>query len=173
MEDDDDQIATGNLISRYIDRPHALEDVTLADWAAWYDKSVQMKESTDAAEGEVPDSESESETVLPDTPPHGHNIKKRKTARILRSVRYNKEHDPENHCREKIMLYTSWRNENQLKGKCLTYQDRYKQIEHTIQEQIQTYEPNAVDVDTAEAVVQEELANNELFNIAPNAEHAN
>ena len=37
--------------------------------------------------------------------------KKRTTARIIRSVWFNKETEPEKHYRELIMLFTSWRNE--------------------------------------------------------------
>ena len=37
MEDDSEEIHTGGLLKRYIERPHTLENVTLADWAAWYD----------------------------------------------------------------------------------------------------------------------------------------
>ena len=36
---------------------------------------------------------------------------KRQKHRIIQSVRFNKNKDPENYCREQIMLYTPWRNE--------------------------------------------------------------
>ena len=168
MEDDDDQVTSGNLLTRYTDRPHALENVTLADWAAWYDKPGKIGDSLQNNENE-----SDSDNLVVDITCTRHNIKKRRTARILRSVRYNQEHDPENYCREKIMLYTHWRDEQKLKGNSQTYQGRYKKIEATIQEQLQAYEPNAAAVDSAEALVQDEIANEELDNLAPNTEHAN
>ena len=33
MEDDSEE----GFLKRYIGRPHSVENVTLADWAAWYD----------------------------------------------------------------------------------------------------------------------------------------
>ena len=40
----------------------------------------------------------------------GITLVKRQKPRIIRSVRFNKNKDPENYCREQIMLYTAWRN---------------------------------------------------------------
>ncbi|CAH3156159.1 unnamed protein product [Pocillopora meandrina] len=37
MEDDCEEIYTGGLLKRYSKLPAKLEDLTLADWAAWYD----------------------------------------------------------------------------------------------------------------------------------------
>ena len=42
----------------------------------------------------------------------GITLVKRQKPRIIRSVRFNKNKDPENYCREQIMLCTAWRNEN-------------------------------------------------------------
>ena len=39
MTDDCEEVFTGGLIKRYTKRPASLEQVTLADWAAWYDSS--------------------------------------------------------------------------------------------------------------------------------------
>ena len=40
----------------------------------------------------------------------GMKLVKRKKAKI-RAVRFNKENDLQNYCREQLMLYTLWRNE--------------------------------------------------------------
>ena len=49
MEDDSEEIHAGGLLKRYVERPHSLENITLADWAAWYDscgsKPYQKKPS--------------------------------------------------------------------------------------------------------------------------------
>ena len=37
MDDDCEEIYTSGLVKRYSKRPASLEQVTLADWAAWYD----------------------------------------------------------------------------------------------------------------------------------------
>ena len=46
MEDECEEIHSGGLLKRYAERPASLQNVTLADWAAWYDsssKSYQKK----------------------------------------------------------------------------------------------------------------------------------
>ena len=40
----------------------------------------------------------------------GLTLVKRYTPKIIRSVRSNKIKDPDNYCREQLMLYTPWRN---------------------------------------------------------------
>ena len=58
----------------------------------------------DPAEGNILDSQ-----VL--ELPNGIIIKKRRVPRILRYVNYNIKRDPENHYRERLMLFLPWRNE--------------------------------------------------------------
>jgi hypothetical protein len=36
MEDDSDEVYASGLIKRYTKRPAKLENLSLADWAAWY-----------------------------------------------------------------------------------------------------------------------------------------
>ena len=43
--------------------------------------------------------------------PNGIVVKKRKVWRILRYVNYNVNRDPDNHYRERLMLFLLWRNE--------------------------------------------------------------
>ena len=60
----------------------------------------------------------------------GMKLVKRKRAKIIRSVRFNKEKDPENYYREQLMLYTPFGNEQtDLIKDCETYQHRYQQVE--------------------------------------------
>ncbi|KAL9957973.1 hypothetical protein ACROYT_G034933 [Oculina patagonica] len=53
LEDESEDIESGGLIKRYTKRPSCLENVTLADWAAWYDnrqssiKNSQKSNNTD------------------------------------------------------------------------------------------------------------------------------
>ena len=70
----------------------------------------------------------------------GITLVKRQKPRIIRSVRFNKNKDPENYCREQIMLYTAWRNENTDFLKDLqTYQDRYEINKDVIEQNRKQY----------------------------------
>ena len=49
MPDECEEIHFGGLLKRYSERPVSVENVTLADWAAWYDNSCDkpyQKKST-------------------------------------------------------------------------------------------------------------------------------
>ena len=37
LSDESEEIHSGGLLKRYIERPVSLQNITLADWAAWYD----------------------------------------------------------------------------------------------------------------------------------------
>ena len=141
--DDSDDIYTSGLLKRYFKRPVQLEHLTLADWAAWYDNSGKpyVKQFNDLdADGLITenfidhyqnddddkDDNDEIKKILGKT-------KKRKKARIIRSVWFNKQADPEKHYRELIMLFTAWRNEEiDLLGGFSSYQDRYSALSKVI-----------------------------------------
>ena len=111
---------TGGLLKRYSKRPAKLKDLTLADWAAWYDFSGKpyVKPSNDLHIDGLPlescIEHHENDDDLNDDKVNENQCgkaKKRNKARIIRSVWLNKNADPEKHYRELIMLYTAWGNE--------------------------------------------------------------
>ena len=58
---------------------------------------------------------------------NGMKIIRRKIPRIIRYVNYNKYKDKENYCRERLMLFRPWKNEEQdLLDKYDTYEHSYK-----------------------------------------------
>ena len=74
--------------------------------------------------------------------------KKRSTARVIRSVWFNKEKDPEKHYRELIMLFTSWRNEQtDLKANCPSYEARFLLMKDAINDQMKQYAVCSDDLD--------------------------
>ena len=149
MDDDCEEIYTGGLIKRYSKHPAKLEDITLADWAAWYDFSGKpyVKPSNDLDIDGLPlesyAEHYENDDDLNDDKANENQCvktKKRNKARIIRSVWFNKDADPEKHYRELIMLYTAWRNEEtDLLGGFSSYQECYKALFKLIEEQMKQY----------------------------------
>ena len=75
---------------------------------------------------------------------------KRQKPRTIRSVRFNKNKDPENYCREQIMLYTAWRNETMdLLKDSQTYQERFEVVKNGIEQNRKQYENHAEILDQA------------------------
>jgi len=93
---------------------------------------------------------------------------KRQKSRIICSVRFNKNKDPENYSREQLMLYTPWRNENKdLIQNCETFQERYEQLKNTIAQNKRQYDCHAEVLD--DAIENDELE--EFVDVAPNSQH--
>ena len=101
MEDDCEEVYTGGLLQRYAKRPVTLEHLTLADWAAWYDSSgkpyikISFQNDTDNLPFETA-SENNDDDLCNELSNEKKN-KKRSIARVIRSVWFNKEKDPEKH----------------------------------------------------------------------------
>lgn len=98
----------------------------LADYVSQLDVVFPKESITDLSEMETNDDErhqSENEDSGSDTEGefkddstlvvlrNGIKIKRRKTPRVIRYVRYSLKTNPENYYREKLMLFTPWRNE--------------------------------------------------------------
>ena len=142
LPDKSTDIESDNVLKRYQRRPRKLELLCLANFVAWFncvnDNSrshiVQTKSDGDfLPETDFHDNVDENDEI-DDTTEYqlkgGMKLVKRKKAKIIRSVRFNKENDPENYYGEQFMLYTPWRNkEKDLIKDCKAYQERYKQVE--------------------------------------------
>ena len=106
-------------MQRYAKCPLSLEHLTLADWAAWYESGG--KPHINKSFGAI-------------------NSKKRSKARIIRSVWYNHEKNPEKHYHELIMLFTPWRKEEKdLLANFSFYQERFLNVKDCIVEQMKLY----------------------------------
>ena len=120
LSDDSEEIQSGGLQKRYIERPQCMQNITLADWAAWYDSCGKKGYRKTSKKCDVDnlllqnEEEENDDDLLNDNPgvsTGDKELKKRTQARIIRSVWFNKEAQPEKHYRELLMLFTSWRND--------------------------------------------------------------
>ena len=186
MKDDAEDIECSNLVSRYSERAKDLENVTLAEYAAYYDSTKPIFTSRSKSsirttldnlvpENQCSDNEDSTESTLKQNTSSNESItKRRKIPRIIRNVHFNPDTDSEKFYRELIMLFYPWRDEqSDLLAGSETYKQRYEEIHEAIEEQREIYEPFRDAVDHAEDVV--ENAENELDdawdNLAPNTEH--
>ena len=167
MSDESEEIHSGGLLKRYVERPDILQNITLADWAAWYDTCGQnnyrktnkkadidnlpVETENENNDDEVLDNENSLTSVSPKN-----SIKKRSQARIIRSVWFNKDAQPEKHYRELIMLFTPWRNEQtDLMGNFSSYQEHYIARYDEISEQMRQYAVCSEDLNEIQNHLQE------------------
>ena len=177
MEDDCEDIHTGGLLKRYTERPHNLTHVTLADWAAWYDSNGKpyrkktRKFDADSLLQEHCIDEKNSDDDSENNNEDADKSKKRSKARIIRSVWFNKETNPEKHYRELIMLFSPWRNEKtDLIRNCSTFEERFCLLKDEISKQMTQYAFFSQQLDEIQKHLKD-VNDNSFDTIAPNTQH--
>ena len=149
LSDDCEEIQSGGLLKRYTEHSECMQNITLADWAAWYDscgkksyRKTNKKCDVDnlLLENEEEENDDELLNDNPDVSTGSKELKKRTQARIIRSVWFNKEAQPEKHYRELLMLFTSWQNEEtDLLKNYSTFEEHYLARLDEISQQMQQY----------------------------------
>ncbi|CAB3994303.1 Hypothetical predicted protein [Paramuricea clavata] len=135
MPDESEEIHSGGMLKRYIERPSSLQNVTLADWEAWYDsyKKSYSKNIKKLDVDQLP-LETADDDLCDDSEKETNKIKRRLKARIIRSPWFSRKSDREKH-RELIMLFTPWRNEEtDLMGKYSSDKEHYLALSDQIAE---------------------------------------
>ena len=187
LPDNSIDIESDNIIKRYQRRPKQMENVCLADFVAWYNCKSEsneqryLKTSSPCADDYLPESiiDDNLDDGVCDLEQTSENDKyemkggitlvKRQKPRIIRSVRFNKDKDPENYYREQIMLYTAWRNESRdLLKDFQTYQDRFEVAKDEIKQNRKQYENHSDILDQAVQDIESEESGNI---VAPNAQY--
>lgn len=80
-------------------------------------------------------------------------LQKRRRAKVLKFMNYSLEKDPENYCREQVMLYTPWREDAEVEDNpCATFLQKLD----TIRQNRSEFDPKHGDIDW-EAVEEEAL----------------
>ena len=179
LEDDSEEIQTGGLIERYKKRPVNLENIALADWAAWYDKSstLKLKPKTKTVDAdrlpiETGDEDNEDDNCIPVCIDKSRQTKKHLKSRMIRSVWFNKEIHPEKHYRELLMLFTSCRNESVDIDCHKPYQERCQIFTEQINVQLQQYAPSSDQLDQAlHDLNNTDIEDNMWDLVAPDNEH--
>ena len=133
LEDNDENVYCKNIINRYAARPHSLEDMSLAEFAANYTYKRENTNDATQCEGDIsggsdtelqPDDDVSQQKII--TLQNGLGcMRKRKKEAIIRWHNFNPEKEPEKHFRSCIMLFMPWREENKLCGNYKSYTDRY------------------------------------------------
>lgn len=181
LEDDDEDVLCSNTIRRYMNRPFCMNEISLADWAAWYDKtsynSFIRKGSHQPCDGEGFLKEIQTDDYTDDmreipkiTKDSNKPLEKRKKARILRSVMFKKDKDPENYYRELLMLYIPWRNENlDLSSDSESYKQRCAIHKAQIDKQLNLYAPSHAELEIAIETMATNTEDHEYYErVAPN-----
>ena len=133
LEDNDENVYCKNIIDRYAARPHSLEDMSLAEFAANYTYKWETTNDDTQCEGDM-SRQSDMELQTDDDVSQQNIItlqnglgwmRKRQKEAITRWHNFNPEKEPEKHFRSHIMLFMPQREEHKLCGNYKLYTDRY------------------------------------------------
>ena len=144
LDDEDTNVFQKSLIDRYVHRPQALQSICLAEFAATYVTKYEHKDGSEC--DALPASESETtSTQIVLTDGFG-KMNKRKQKAVIRFYRYNKETEPSNWYRAKLMLYYPWYDEQRdLLGSYSTYEEHYRHVHDVVQINASRYTQDEVD----------------------------
>ena len=164
LDANDTNVFQKSLIDRYQHRPQSLSDICLAEFAATYTTNYKPDDMCDV----LPDIESDiTSTQITLTDSFG-KMSKRKQQAVIRFRKYNKDTEPSNWYRAKIMLYYPWFDEQaDLLGGYPSYEAHYRHVCDTVLTNESKYTKEAIDeLDVYEEGPPEHLWNN----IAPSTE---
>ena len=160
MDPESEEIKQENNIDKYATRPHILKHMCLADFVSLTDiiysnnKQTQSDDEMSINENTSDDDNSENniqhtdtdklQTLFPIKLKNKRILKLRKHRKVIRFVNYKYKIDPENYCREKLLLYIPWQNNelNILKN-YKTYIDAYNNFQKQIHDKMKIFEPAA------------------------------
>ena len=161
LEDNDDNVFQKSLIDRYEHRPRSLDSMCLAEFAANYVTSYKNDNDDVLPNESVEKCNNGARIILTD------NYGKRNREAVIRFTRFNKDKEPSNYYRAKLMLYYPWRNEEtDIIGGCETYEERYYSVEDVAVNECKYNEVPDNDVEYNENGPPEHL----WTGIAPNSE---
>ena len=164
LEDDDVDVFQKSLIDRYQHRPQTIQSMCLAEFAATYVTNYKKDDDSDA----LPPVESETTSLRITLSGGFDKMNKCKREAVIRFRRYNKDTDPSNWYRAKLMLYFPWYNEDtDLLGGYATYEEHYHHV-HAI---VVANESKYSQIDVEDIEVDEDGPPEHVWaDIAPNTE---
>ena len=144
LDEDDENVFCNNIIDRYIKRPDSVADVCLADFAAVYryrsddpgtkgDNTPRPNNNND----ELPETHTNDDEKLPrllNLPDGLGKMTKRRTRCVVRWHNFQENKEPDKFYRSQLMLFLSWRDEDNMKGEFSSYKERYEKQQEEIQQ---------------------------------------
>ena len=129
LDNDDTNVFQKSLIDRYQHRPNELCSMSLAEFAATYVTNYQCKDDNECDVLPTCDSDSDTASTQIQLTDGFGKMNKRKREAVIRFRRYNKDAEPSNWYRAKLMLYYPWYDEHSdLLGGFETYEQHYTHV---------------------------------------------
>ena len=148
MDSNSEEIKQENNIDKYSSRPNILKDMCLADFVALaqttyqYNKEILSDDNMSISEDTPVTQTTNNDTndlkkIFPIKLTHNKILKLCKQCKVIRFINYKYKIDPENYCREKLLLYIPWQhNDLNILQTHKTYIDAYNHFQNKIIEKL-------------------------------------
>ena len=153
MEENDENVFLTGLLGKYVARPDELENISLAEFGAWYTYGGKRQGPDQENSDEEADDEIEKKSIKLK---NGLGVlHKRKTAAVIRFPTFRQSHDKNLQYRGKAMLFVPWRCEEKDIDSIDNFEDFVKQNQQIISEKEKMF--TALD----ESIIEESVVRNE------------
>ncbi|MEW8547603.1 MAG: AAA family ATPase [Candidatus Thiodiazotropha sp.] len=151
LDDDDEDLYLSGIIDKYEERSPSLDNICLADFAAYYTYS-RSKKNSEFNEDVNTDVDQDCEQIdevatFPKTiilQNSGTKLTKRARPAIIRTHQFSQDRQEEQFHHSKLLLYYPWRNEEiDLKAEDGLYKTKYMREFEKFAAKLCEYEPNA------------------------------
>ncbi|WAR00547.1 hypothetical protein MAR_024919 [Mya arenaria] len=131
---------------KYAERPKLLEHISLAEFAEFFQEHIKRKALVNEDEADFDQTYLTIENIEPDIKiwlTNGGYLVKKIKPKVIRYVHFSHEKDPEMFYREKLMLFTPWRDEEVLKGQNGSYEHEFRKKEKQLLEAVDEIAPSS------------------------------
>ena len=138
LKPDSKDVTYKSNIDRYTMQPKKLETWSLSDYVAKLDIVYPKKKDKSHKEWnddifDINELEDQDESVsycdegdFPLRMRNGIMLRQRSKNKVIRFRNYRQKDDPENYCRERLMLYIPWKKEKDILGKFGSYEEAFR-----------------------------------------------
>ena len=142
LPDDDTNVFQKSLIDRYQHRPQHLQSMCLTEFAAIYTTDYKA-DGNDV----LPPSDSDATSSCIKLTDNFGTMRKRKREAVVRFHKYNKDAEPSNWYRAKLMLYFPWYHDEQrdLLGGYSSYEEHYQHVQRIVIDTESKYTQDNID----------------------------
>ncbi|XP_048238649.1 uncharacterized protein LOC124112461 [Haliotis rufescens] len=145
LHGDDEDLFVASTHDKYASRPYILEDICLAEFSTTYTNGQRRNEEEEETEQPEIDMNLANATITLQN--NLGKLRKRKRPSILRYHFVSREKDSECYYHIFLLMYFPWSEEESLRHRDGTYESRFKEVQDTICDTIQKYEPFSAEVE--------------------------
>ncbi|XP_066926766.1 uncharacterized protein [Clytia hemisphaerica] len=148
LDPDSKNVYKNSMFDKYQNRPNKLKDMCLADFASIYTYQKKKENEEEIEEANETDDEINETLEIDDNAPKTITLKngmgkmrKRSRPCVIRYHKVSKLKERNEYFMVLLQLFMPWENENDLKGNCDTFEEKFNEVEEEIKPNILKHDP--------------------------------